>query len=276
MFNFQPMNATIEIPARREKISTRRNSLMNRVLFLLSLLLSISIAAFAQTSVVPSSQEVSEADGIPVIIKHLPDWESAQANARLIKNAGALRGALGERPVFDLIDFEGGTEAVTAPYEAGKLLIVEFNTPQASSEADNKIKQRLAESAPDPPVYYRRIGNYNVFVFDAPDEAAANDLIGQVKYEKIVQWLGEDPFLYERVQRHQALTLAEIFFATVLAIVSGIGVSVLVGLGVGFLFFYVRKKQRDQMDSFTDAGGMLRLNLDELTAEVSPDRLLKE
>jgi hypothetical protein len=47
-----------------------------------------------------------------------------------------LRQALGSREVFDLIDFEGGTEAVAAPYEAGKLLIVEYNTPQGSIETD--------------------------------------------------------------------------------------------------------------------------------------------
>lgn len=251
--------------------------------FLLICCFSVSAQAPADTAVaapppLSQSQEVSEDDGIPVIVKHLPEWEKVQSGARLIKNQNDLRGALGERPIFDAIDFAGGTEAVTAPYEAGKLLIVEYNTPQASIETDNKVKQYLAGNGngASPPIYYRRIGNYNVFVFDASDETAAIELIGQVKYEKIVQWLGEDPFLYERVQRSYVTTLSEVFFATVLAIVSGIGLSILTGLGVGILFFYVRKKQRDQMDSFSDAGGMLRLNLDELTPEVSPDRLLKE
>ena len=227
---------------------------MNRIVFALSFLLTISFGVFAQTT----AQEVSEKDGVPVIIKHLPEWESVQSRAALIKNANDLRNALGERPVFDLIDFEGGTEAVTAPYEAGKLLIVEYNTPQGSIDTDEKVRQRLAEAAPNPPIYYRRVGNYNVFVFDAADETAANALIDQIKYEKIVQWLGEDPFQYERAPRSYAITLTEIFFGTVLAIVSGIGLAVLAGIGVGVVFFYVRKKQRDEMESFSDAGGMLR------------------
>ena len=63
---------------------------------------------------------------------------------------------------------------------------------------------------------------------------------------------------------------------TVLAIVSGIGLAVLAGVGVGMVFFYIRKKQRADMESFSDAGGMLRLNLDDLTPDVSPDRLLKD
>jgi hypothetical protein len=257
---------------------------MKRVIFVLSFLL-FSWSVFSQTPP-PSpqqqqpqfqSQEVSEADGIPVLIKHLPEWEKVQSDARLIKSQNDLRAVLGARPVFDLIDFEGGTEAVFAPYEVGKLLIVEYNTPQASIDTDNKVKQYLAENPQqNSPIFYRRIGNYNVFLFDGADEQAANELIGQVKYEKIVQWLGEDPFLYERVQRSYVTTLTEIFFATILAIVSGIGLSILAGIGVGVLFFYVRKKQRDESDSFSDAGGMLRLNLDEMTQEVSPDRLLKE
>jgi hypothetical protein len=244
---------------------------MNRIVFALSFLLIFSFAVFAQTPPAAASQEVSEGDGIPVIVKHLPEWETAQSRAALIKNTADLSNTLGERPVFDLIDFEGGTEAVTAPYEAGKLLIVEYSTPQGSIDADEKVRQRLAETAPNPPIYYRRVGNYNVFVFDAGDEAAANALIDQVKYEKIVQWLGEDPFLYERMQRSYAITLTEIFFGTVMAIVSGIGLSVVAGIGVGFAFFYIRKKQRDEMEAFSDAGGMLRLNLDALTPDVPAD-----
>lgn len=239
---------------------------MNRMAFVLSFLLTFSFGVFAQQP--PQAQEISETDGVPVIIKHLPEWETVRDQAVLIKNADDLRKALGERPVFDLIDFEGGTEAVTAPYAAGKLLIVEYNTPQGSIDTDEKVKQRLAEAAPNPPIYYRREGNYNVFVFDAGDETAANALMQQVKYEKIVQWLGEDPFQYERAQRSYAITLTEIFFGTVLAIVSGIGLSVLAGICAGFIFFYIRKKQRDEMESFSDAGGMLRLNLDDLTPDV--------
>lgn len=239
---------------------------MSRLVFVLSFLLTFSSGVFAQSQ--PQAQEISEADGVPVIIKHLPEWETVRDKAALIKSADDLRRAFGERPVFDLIDFEGGTEAVTAPYEAGKLLIVEYNTPQGSIDTDEKVKQRLTETAPNPPIYYRRVGNYNVFVFDATDEAAANALIDQIKYEKIVQWLGEDPFQYERAQRSYAITLTEIFFGTVLAIVSGIGLSILAGIGVGFLFFYMRKKQRDEMEAFSDAGGMLRLNLDDLTPDI--------
>ena len=51
------------------------------------------------------------------------------------------------------------------------------------------------------PTAYRRVGNYAVFVFDAPGAEAANQLIDQVKYQQVVQWLGQNPFAYEQATR---------------------------------------------------------------------------
>ena len=93
-----------------------------------------------------------------------------------IDNRTDLAKALGERSVLELISFEGGTEAVTADYDEGKLLIVEYSTPQFSIDADNRIKQFLTENPQDPPVYSRRVGNYEVFVFDAASESKADSL----------------------------------------------------------------------------------------------------
>ena len=220
-------------------------------------------------------QEVSEADGIPVLIKHLPDWENVRNSAKLAHSVGDLRAALGERPIFNLIDFTGGTEAVTAPYPQGKLLIVEFVSPASSAELDTKLKDALAGQ----PIYYRRIGNYNAFVFDAPDEAGANGLLDQVKYEKYIQWLGDNPFMplrAKQAERNFVVTTADIFLSTLLAIVTGLGVSIVIGIAAGFIFFYMRDSRRAAMPTFTDAGGMTRLNLDGFTPEVSPDRLLKD
>ena len=104
-----------------------------------------------------NSQEIDESDGIPVLIKHLPDWEDTRNRATYILNADDLRKSLGERAIFDLIYFTGGAEAVTAPYDAGKLLIVEYNSPETSVEADTQIKQRLSESPPNPPIFLARL-----------------------------------------------------------------------------------------------------------------------
>ncbi len=229
-------------------------------------------AAQTQNNSPAKSRELSDADGIPVLTKHLPDWEKEQAT--YILGASDLKRALGEKKVFDAIDFAGGTEAVTADYPQGKLLVVEFYTPQASIEADGKIQAQLAGQ--NAGTVYRRIGNYSAFVFDTPDEAAANALLDRIKYEKTVQWLGSDPFALRRAERNFIQGTSSLFLSTVTAIVGGLGLSVLAGLLVGFIYFRVREQKRSQMESFSDAGGMTRLNLDGLTAQASADRLLND
>ena len=249
-----------------------RKSLFAKVLSSVCILFLATVGAFAQFK----SQEVSEDDGVPVLIKHLPDWENARNRATHTNNVNDLRSALGARPVLDAIDFAGGTEAVTAPYDAGKLLIVEYTNPQSSIEADAQFKQKLAETPQTPPVVYRRIGNYNAFVFDTPDEAAANALLDQIKYQKTVQWLGEDPNAQQKAERFFAIRTADIFLSTVLVIVGGLGLAVLTGVGVGLVYFRMREQQRATMTAFSDAGGMTRLNLDELSESVSSTKLLEE
>ena len=247
-----------------------------KFLLLICVILPVAGGSYAQEGSAPpiKSQEVSDSDGIPVLIKHLPDWENTQSRAVYILNQTDLRNALGERDVLKLINFESGTEAVTAAYGQGKLLLVEFTTPQASIDADEKIKQKIAESSQNPPIFYRRIGNYNAFVFDTSDESAAINLFDQIKYEKNVQWLGEDPFLLKRAERALVRGLSELFVATTLAIVGGLGLSVLAGIIVGIIFFRIREQKRAAMEAFSDAGGMTRLNLDGFTPQIAPDRLL--
>lgn len=247
-----------------------------RFLILTVAILSLVWVVLGESSKTPQtkSREVSDGDGIPVLTKHLPDWENVRNQSTYILNPADLRNALGNRPVFDLIEFESGTEAVTAPYGQGKLLLIEFSTPQSSVDADEKIKQKLAETAQHPPVFYRRIGNYNAFVFDTDDEAAANALLDQIKYQKNVQWLGTDPFLLKRAERAFVNSTADLFMATTAAIAGGLGLSVLAGIVAGIFFFYLREQKRSSMETFSDAGGMTRLNLDGLTPQTSSDRLL--
>ncbi|MEP6902236.1 MAG: hypothetical protein ABJA66_10830 [Actinomycetota bacterium] len=248
-----------------------RKSRFAKVLGIVCVLFLTTCGGFAQFK----SQEVSEEDGVPVLIKHLPDWENARNRATYLNNGNDLRKALGERMVFDLIDFAGGTEAVAAPYEAGKILIVEYTNPQTSVESDAQFTQRIAKNPQTPPIYYRRIGNYAAFVFDATDEVAANALLDQVKYEKSVQWLGEDPNYQKKYERFTATRAADIFLSTTLWIVGGLSIALFTGIVVGLLFFRSRDRRRTTRAAFSDAGGMIRLNLDGLTAQAS-DRFLNE
>ena len=232
---------------------------------------------FSQTASAPKykSQEISETDGVPVLMKHLPDWDRVRNNAVFATTAAEVKASLGERPILDLIDFSAGTEATMAQFDAGKLLIVEYTSPQGSVDADAKFTAKLADDEQTASTVYRRVGNYNVFVFDAPDKAAANVLIDQVKYEKNVQWLGANPFRISP-ERAFVLTTTDMFISTFLIVVIGIGLSVGGGIIAGYVFYYIREQKRAGMPTFSDAGGMTRLNLDGLTSEILTDRTLGE
>jgi hypothetical protein len=162
---------------------------------------AVGLAAQPANSSPVQSQEVSEADGIPVLIKHLPEWESVRSTTVFARSTPELKAALGEQPVLDQIDWVAGTEAVTATYAAGTLLIVEYSSPQGSTDADTRFSRALTG---DSSAVYRRIGNYNAIVFDVTNPAAANALLDQVKYEKNVQWLGNNPF---RISAERAFVL---------------------------------------------------------------------
>ncbi|HVF47634.1 MAG TPA: hypothetical protein VNA17_08725 [Pyrinomonadaceae bacterium] len=242
-------------------------NLIVRTLARLFLLLVFTLPSLAQHngSIPYKSQEVSDLDGIPVLLKHLPEWERVKGTARFATSVADLKAALGDRPLLDLIDFSVGTEAVTATYDTGKLLIIEYTSPQGSAEADRAFTAALSQSG-DATTVYRRIGNYNALVFDASDRAAAEALLDQVKYEKQIQWLGDNPFIIS-AERAFVLTTSDIFLSTLLVILIGIGVAIFGGVISGYIFFYMRDGRRAGMHAFSDAGGMTRLNLDGLSSD---------
>ena len=215
---------------------------------------------------------------IPVLVKHLPDWETAQERAAYAVSLPALQEVAGNRPALDAVSFEGGTEAVTTTYDPGaRLVIVEYATPQIAFDGDAAIKTRIAalpgEGKPVPSAY-KRVGNYGVFVFDAPDERVANDLIGKVTYEKDVRWLGENPYAVERANRAWLNMSTSVIVNTVKAT----GLAIVICLSIGGIFggwiFTRRRAQAALTEKFSDAGGMLRLNIDELSTQNNPGRLI--
>jgi len=213
-------------------------------------------------------------DDIPVLVEHLPNWQSVAGRASYSVTLNGLKTAVQNQPILEALDFVGGAEAVAANYGPSRLVIVEFTTPQISIDNDQRILakiQELKNQGQSVPSAYRRVGNYSVFVFNASDEKTANELIDQVKYQQVVQWLGEDPHLYEKLQRYFANTSAGVL----LAVMEGSGLSLLVCLGLGALIggLLFRHRRTQQAASYSDGGGTVRLNLDELTGADS-QRLL--
>ncbi|MFN2481056.1 MAG: hypothetical protein ABR554_06285 [Pyrinomonadaceae bacterium] len=234
-----------------------------------ALALCAGAAAHAQTLDV---SDVSSEDGIPVLVKHLPDWESARARSTYTRSLAELQKVLPEAPALEVVPFGGGTEAVAADYgAAGRLVIVEFSTPQFAADADARINARVAElrAAQQPvPAVYQRKGNYSVFVFGATDEAAAKQLVDRVHYEKDVRWLGRDPHAAERFNRYWLNMSAGVLVNTVKAAGLAIVACLCVGGTLGMLVFRKRRAQAALAARYSDAGGMMRLNLDDHTRKL--------
>jgi muconolactone delta-isomerase len=214
---------------------------------------------------------------IPVLVRHLPDWEKAQQRALYATTLDSLKSAVGNQPVLDTVTFEGGAEAVTATYGPSRLVIIENMTPQLATDNHARIQGRIQElraQGQSVPSAYERVGNYSVFVFDAPDEQTAAQLIKSISYEQVVQWLGDNPRALERAQRQYTETTAGI----IVAVLKASGLSILLCLGIGGLFgglvFRHRRAQQVATAAYSDAGDMVRLNIDGMSAQQDPARLL--
>ena len=221
-----------------------------------------------------------EAGELPVLVLHLPEWEKkVQEGVGYAVTPGALRLAAGSQPALDAVPFDGGTEAVTAAYGDARLVIVEFPTPQHSVDADAAINTRINElrAAGQPtPSGYKRVGNYSVFVFGAADEEAAGQLLSGVKYEKDVRWLGRNPHAEEIATRHYTSTMGGVLITTL--ITTGLAILLCLGVGavIGGAVFLRRRAKQTEQEIYTDAGGMLRLNIEDLNTPPSSTNLLRQ
>jgi hypothetical protein len=216
---------------------------------------------------------------IPAVIKHLPQFEDTRKNAVFLSNFTNLGSLSFQHPVLEAVQGGGNADAVLAMYGPSKILLVEFNTPQLATENNQRIIARIQELwrlGQPAPTAYRRVGNYSVFVFDAPDEQTAKQLIDQVKYEQVVQWLGDNPNILREAEKRYVNTTLGVLVAVLKA--SGYAALLCLGVGglIGGLLFSYRRSQQKAATAYSDAGGMLRLNLDELSAETSPSRLLQD
>ncbi len=224
------------------------------------------------------SETLDKGEGeVPVLVKHLPDWESVFSESQYAASSQELSIIAGNRPVLDAVSFDGGAEAVAVNYGPSRLVIIEHTTPQIATDNDARINARLSElrAGGQPlPSGYRRVGNYSVFVFDSPDTETATKLVDKIAYEQVVQWLGTNPNLYERARREYSETTAGV----ILSVIKASGLSLLICLGIGGIFgafvFRRRRAQQAVTEAYSDAGGMLRLNLDEMSTPAPTSRLL--
>lgn len=222
------------------------------------------------------ANKIDKGEGeIPVLIKHLPNPDEAQKNAVYLNSFTTLMSLAPQQPVLTAVQGDGNADAAFATIGSSKVLIAEFNTPQLASDNDQRIIARIHELwnlGQPAPTAYRRVGNYSVFVFDAPDAPSANQLIDQVKYEQVVSWLGDNPNILRRAQERYVDTTLGVLVAVLKA--SGYAALACLGIGglIGGVLFSYRRSQQKAVTAYSDAGGMLRLNLDEMTGDLGNNR----
>ena len=256
-----------------------------KVIVLVSLLFIAADAARSQSTRSPQERvanqtpATSNEEDVRVLTKHLPPPEEAQKNAVYLNSFTDLEKLGLQHPVLSAVQSGGDADAALGTYAQSKVLIIEFHTPQLASDNDKRIIARIQELwrlGQPAPTAYRRVGNYSVFVFDAPDEQTAKQLIDQVKYEQVVQWLGDNPNILREAEKRYVNTTLGVLVAVLKA--SGYAALLCLGVGglIGGLLFTYRRSQQKAATAYSDAGGMLRLNLDELSAETNPSRLLQD
>lgn len=217
------------------------------------------------------SDTLDRGDGeIPVLIRHLPNPDEAQKNAIYLNSFKDLTSLAPGHGVLTAVKGDGNADAAIAAFGLSRVLVVEFNTPQLATENDQRIIARIQELwklGQPAPTAYKRVGNYSVFVFDAPDEQTAKQLIDQVHYEQVVSWLGENPNILRQAQERYVNTTLGVLVTVLKA--SGYALIGCLGIGglVGALLFSYRRSQQKAFTAYSDAGGMMRLNLDEMTGD---------
>jgi hypothetical protein len=207
----------------------------------------------------------------PNLLDNLPGDSGARRSERYFLGPESLGTFI--RGGQEMFDFAGRAEAVVAEYvdppagslPAGerppmKLLILECHTPQFATDAFARATGYI-ESLPEdqkPRTIIKREGNYIVEATDFVNREAARELVDSVKYPYTVKWL-RNP-LWPTNDPWRAQKTAQVLVSTFALLGIMILAVLVVGGAVGSLVFLKRRKR--QLEVFSDAGGMLRLELD--------------
>jgi hypothetical protein len=219
-------------------------------------------------------------DKLPNLPNYLPEQGRVAESEKYLVGPIALSLMPEFSDLKDLVDFTGGTHAAVAAFHGGsnsqmKVILIEYQTPQFASAGHEHIStylNALSQEARQQRIL-RRIGNYVVEAVNVSDPAAAQTLIDKVKYMARVYWEGDrlkDVPLEFRPPDSAALNEAIQTGRFLVAVFYWIGIfaagAIVTGLLTGGVFFYWRRTQRRRLgleDGFSDAGGMVRLNLDQ-------------
>jgi hypothetical protein len=251
---------------------------------------AVALARAVANSIVPRA----EASTRPALLESLPSSQMIAGSEQYFLGPESL-GAYVNRGK-EMFEFQGDSEAVLAEYNQSppegslsqsaptgaardkadnarglsktkspaeqplKLIIVEYHTPQFATDGMVRLNS-FVESLPEEErdrIIFQREGNYVIGAVNVWDREAAQGLISSIKYPYTVKWLRNplwptnDPFRMEKTAQMLLSTfgLLGLILLTVLTLGSAFGATI-------FL-----KRRKRQQEIFSDAGGMLRLDID--------------
>ncbi len=228
-------------------------------------------------------QEIApDEEGMPTLPSHLPKGAVPGSETYLLgpKGVGRLTGFESLGPA---LDFTAGADAAAAVYPNGNgqmdLLLLEYHTPQLASDAFAK-HEALFNSLPENEKSRRllkRIGNYIALAIGVQDRPAAQALVDQIKYTPKVYWYGKKlrdiPLDFRPVDpaaAEEAFQTTAIIVRSLYGVVLMLGTAICIGIFAGGAFFLWNRRRRRKLgldDAFSDAGGSVRLNLDDYLPE---------
>jgi hypothetical protein len=209
---------------------------------------------------------------LPPLLESLPRQQAVAESQRYFLGPESLNDYV-ERG-RDMFGFAGDAEAAMAEYvpnpepnaqPRARLLIVEYHTPQFAYDALARINTYLATLSEEERnrIIIKRQGNYIVEATNFDDREFAQGLIDSVEYPYTVKLLDpltpyNDPFQTQKAARMLISTFNIMGLAILFVL--------FVGSTFGTIIFLKRRKQQREM--FSDAGGMLRLDLDPFEAVI--------
>lgn len=235
-----------------------------------------TLARAVANSIAPTSAEVSR----PPLLDYLPTKSRVLGSEVYFLGPESLNSYAEHGR--DIFAFAGDTEAVIAEYVQPaqqptgsatiptdsnlKLVIVECHTPQFATDAMTRA-EGYAATLPDEErnrLIIKRTGNYIVAALGVRDRDLAESLIGSIEYPYTVKWL-RNP-LWPTNDPFRAQKAAEMLVST-FGLLGLILLTVLTGGAVFGTTIFLKRRKR-QKEVFSDAGGMLRLDIEQFESAI--------